>query len=184
MLLLMEYCKKPINQKDEDFGFNKNKLISYAKNNGLYVNQDRQPYETYYNEYLANRLNAICIHPTTTSIDGSAVGRYKYEICDLYGNETMYFAKIGQPSDFAYAIDQALLTLEQLNNSNHITLPNGSDVSVSKFCLLFVFNNRKTQVKKWEDILSINFLIHLCEIKRQLNMTDISLKVNFAYEKI
>lgn len=36
-------------------------------------------------------------------------------------------------------------------------------------------------VEKWEDVFSINSLIHLTELKRRLSSTDISLTIDFVY---
>lgn len=170
------------NHTDDDLKFDKKTLISFAKTKGIYVDCDIQPYETYYNEFLAQLLGAVCVHPHTVSVDTNADGRYKYEICDLYLDGAMYFVKIGAPADFAYAVDQAMLTLDKLeNNYGVIELPTGISVEPKEFKLVLLFENRKTIVEKWNDIFSINFLIHLTELKQRLNSTDIKLKVDFCY---
>jgi len=50
-----------------------------------------------------------------------------------------------------------------------------------EFRLVLIFDNRKTLVEKWGDVFSINFLIHMTEIKQRLNSTDIRLHVDFCY---
>jgi len=170
------------NHTDDDLKFDKMALISFAKTKGIYENSDKQPYETYYNEFLAQQLGAICVHPHTVSADKNADGRYKYEICDLYLDGVMYFVKIGAPADFAYAVDQAMLTLDKIeNNYGIIELPTGISVEPKEFKLVLLFESRKTIVEKWNDIFSINFLIHLTEIKQRLNNTDIKLNIDFCY---
>jgi hypothetical protein len=170
------------NHIDDDLKFDKMALISFAKTKGIYVDCDKQPYETYYNEFLAKQLGAICVHPHTVSADTNADGRYKYEVCDLFLDGVMYFVKIGAPADFAYAVDQAMLTLDKIeNNYGIIELPTGISVEPKEFKLVLIFENRKTIVEKWNDIFSINFLIHLTEIKQRLNNTDIKLNVDFCY---
>lgn len=94
----------------------------------------------------------------------------------------MYFVKIGQPNDFAYAIDQAMLTLEKCESGmGTLRLPGNLSVVPKEFRMILIFNGRATKVEKWEDVLSINFLIHLTELKRRLSNTDISLAIDFVY---
>lgn len=170
------------NHTDDDFKFDKKALISFAKAKGIHKDFDIQPYETYYNEFLAQKLKAICVHPQTVSADINADGRYKYEICDLFLDGAMYFVKIGAPADFAYAVDQAMLTLDKVeNNYGIIELPTGVSVEPKEFKLVLIFESRKTMVRKWNDIFSINFLIHLTELKQRLNVTDLKLSVDFCY---
>jgi hypothetical protein len=95
----------------------------------------------------------------------------------------MYFVKIGSPSNFAYAIDQAMLTLSKIANGyGKVKLPDGTYSKPTKFHLVLVFENRVNLISQWKDIYSMNFLIHLSELKFNLNSTDISLIVDFAYE--
>jgi len=127
-------------------------------------------------------MKAICVHPTTVPVDDRSDGRYKYEICDLYVDKTMYFIKIGMVGDFALAIDQALLTLERLEFNNHTILPTKEKVEVKNFCLLLVFKNRSNPIETWENIFSFNFLIHLTELNRQSSQRGITIHVDFVYK--
>lgn len=172
-----------INHMDEDWCFDKTELISFAKEIGIYADYNQQPYETYYNYKLANLLNAMLIHPTTVPIDNKANRRYKFEICDLYADNEMYFVKIGSPSSFAYAVDQAGLTLSKIQNANgRIMLPDKTEVMPQSFHLVLVCEGRKNKIERWQDVYSINFLIHLADLKQSLNNMDISLIVDFAYD--
>ena len=47
--------------------------------------------------------------------------------------------------------------------------------------MVLIFEGRANMVEKWEDVFSINFLIHLTELKRRLSSTDISLTIDFVY---
>lgn len=171
-----------INHIDDEWNFNQNNLIEFAKENGIYVDADKQPYETYYNTKLANVLNAKIVHPDTIPVDENANNRYNYEVCDLICGDSMYFVKIGQPSDFAYAVDQAMFTLSKIKNEfGKVKLPDGTISEPNEFNLVLICENRKTIVRKWNDIYSVNFLIHLTSLKQELNMMNISLKVNFVY---
>ena len=94
----------------------------------------------------------------------------------------MYFVKIGQPSDFAYAVDQASFTLSKIQNGyGKVVLPDHTIFEPSEFHIVLICENRKTIVKSWRDIGSINFLIHISELKQNLNVMNISLIVDFVY---
>ena len=139
-------------------------------------------YETFYNNRLNEIINGKMIHPETIPVEKDGNGRYKYEICDIVKGTDMYFVKIGKPHDFAYAVDQAMQTLELIQKGyGKISLPDASEIIPKKFHLLLVFSDRKNIVKKWEDIYSINFLVHLAELKQKVNVMGIDLIVEFAY---
>ena len=172
------------NHFEEPWSFNVSELKAFAKTEGIYTDSLKQPYETYYNCRLNNFLHSKMIHPQTKPIDENDDKRYKYEVCDLEKDGHLYFVKIGQPSNFASAIDQAMLTLTKIVSGNgKVKLPDGDTCEPNCFHLVLVCNKRKKPVNRWKDILSINFLIHLSELKYSLNSTNISLKVDFAYDK-
>ena len=149
-----------VNHKESDWSFSKEELISYAKEIGIFSNGALRPYETYYNCKLSNFLNAVLIHPTTMPIDETVNRRYKYEVCDFIADNNMYFVKIGSPSNFAYAVDQASLTLSKLQSGNgKIKLSDNNEISPQEFHLVLVCEGRKTMIEKWSDVYSINFLI-------------------------
>ena len=125
---------------------------------------------------------AICLHPQTVPVDPESNGRYRYEVCDFFKDQILYFVKIGKSNDFAYTIDQAMLTLEKCEaGMGSLTLPGDLTVSPSEFRMVLIFDGRANMVEKWEDVFSINFLIHLTELKRRLSSTDISLTIDFVY---
>ena len=96
----------------------------------------------------------------------------------------MYFVKIGSPSNFAYAVDQASLTLSKLQSGNgKIKLPDDNEISPQEFHLVLVCEGRKTMIEKWSDVYSINFLIHIVDLKQSLNNMNIALIVDFVYDK-
>lgn len=171
------------NHLQDAFALSKTDVVSFAKENGLFDGSAlRQPYETYYNEAVSHSIGATCFHPQLMPIEQGQDGRYRYEVCDLVKDQTLYFVKIGQPNDFAYAIDQAMLTLEKCEiDMGNLQLPDGSIITPKEFRMILIFKGRKNHVGKWEDIFSINFLIHLTELKRRLSDTDISLEVDFVY---
>lgn len=175
---------KFINHTDDEWVYSKTDLLKFAnENNSIYVSQNYIQYETYYNIKLANYLGAKVIHPETVPIDEDANNRYKYEVCDLILGKSMYFVKIGQPSDFAYAIDQAALTLSKIQNGHgKVKLPNKTMIEPNEFHLVLIYENRKTIVKSWNDIYSINFLIHISDLKQSLDTMNISLIIDFVYD--
>ncbi len=171
------------NHTADALALSKDEVVQFAKENGLYSETcHKQPYETFYNQNASQLLGAICLHPHTVPVDTEGNGRYKYEVCDFFKDQTLYFVKIGKTSDFAYAIDQAMLTLEKYEASmGLLTLPGGLIVSPTEFRMVFIFEGRVRMVEKWEDVFSINFLVHLTELKRRLNTTGISLTIDFVY---
>lgn len=172
-----------VNHTENDWEFNKENLIAYAKDRGVFSDSGLQQYETYYNYKLAEALNAVLVHPTTMPVDETANRRYRYEVCDFVAENDMYFVKIGSPSDFAYAVDQASLTLSKLQVGNgKIKLPDDNEMYPRAFHLVLVCEGRKKIIKKWQDVYSINFLIHLADLKQSLNNMNISLIVDFAYD--
>lgn len=171
-----------VNHNSNDWRFDKSDLVSYAKTNNIYEDKDKQPYETYYNHKLAAMLNGNMIHPTTVPVDETANRRYRYEVCDCTVGSGMYFVKIGAPADFAYAVDQAMFTLSKIQNGyGKVKLPNEELFEPTEFHLVLINDKRKTIINEWKDVYSINFLIHLSELKQSLNSMNISLIVDFAY---
>ena len=127
-------------------------------------------------------LNGNIIHPTTVPVDETANRRYRYEVCDCTVGSGMYFVKIGAPADFAYAVDQAMFTLSKIQNGyGKVKLPNEELFEPTEFHLVLINDKRKTIINEWKDVYSINFLIHLSELKQSLNSMNISLVVDFVY---
>lgn len=169
------------NHKDDIYSFNRVQLIQYAKTKGFYTDDEYQPYETYYNQYLSDALKLKCIHPCTTKFEEGEP--YRLEICDLYGEDSLYFVKVGSPGEFAYAIDQASLTLDRITRDNGWLIIDDQNKFIPKvFYLILVFNDRKTFVTQWDQIKSLNFLMHLSELNTRLGMSTISMKIEFIYE--
>ncbi len=171
------------NHSSDGWTFHKPDLIVYAQAKNFYENKERQPYETYYNHKLTEVLQGQMIHPATVPVDENASYRYRYEICDIVVDSQMYFVKIGTPADFAYAVDQAMLTLSKIQNGyGKIKLPSNEEIEPTEFHLVLVCDDRKTIINEWKDVYSINFLIHLSELKQSLNSMNISLMVDFVYD--
>ena len=171
-----------VNYNNSDWCFDKEDLIKYAQTNNIYEDSEKQPYETYYNHKLATMLNGNIIHPTTVPVDEQANRRYRYEVCDFTVESKMYFVKIGTPADFSYAVDQAMFTLSKVQNGyGKVKLPNGEFFEPTEFHLVLINDKRKKIINKWEDVYSINFLIHMSDLKQSLNSMNISLFVDFVY---
>ena len=145
---------KFINHKDDVFTFSTEDLIQYAKHKGIWSEGKKQSYETYYNSKVAEKINASLIHPITSPIDEVDNRRYKYEICDFVSGGKMYFVKIGAPTDFAYAVDQAQVTLSKIESGyGKIKIPSGEEIEPSEFHLLLIFDQRKNYCSKVEGCL-------------------------------
>ena len=170
------------NHIDDVFDVNKQFLIDYAKQMGKYEAQRNQPYETYYNTYLSNELCAVLVHPTPTEIGGAENGRYRSELCDIYKDGELFFVKIGEPSDFSYAVDQALLTLDRYEaNAHDVTLPDGTEMEPRLIRLVLIFDKRRNIVEEWRNILSVNFLLRLTDMRRRINYSSVKMIVDFVY---
>lgn len=155
-------------------------LKKYAREKGILKKRGKLEYETYYNMKVSDIIGAELIHPKTTSVGEN--NDYKYEICDLVVNDELYFVKIGEPSNFTGAIDQAQLTLSKIQSDNNtVRLPSEKVILPKAFHLLLVFKKRKTIVEEWQDIGSLNFYLHLIGLHQELNNTDIKLNVDFVY---
>lgn len=170
------------NHTSDNWLFDKNALIYYAKKKGIYEDKEHQQFETYYNHKICEILGGNIIHPETIELDDSASGKYKYEVCDFTVNDCMYFVKIGSPTSFAYAVDQAMLTVSKIQNGHgKVVLPSVKKFEPKHFILVLVCDKRSNIIEKWKDVGSVNFLIHLSELKRTLDNMSISLQVEFAY---
>ncbi|SJZ96250.1 DUF6119 family protein [Anaerorhabdus furcosa] len=174
---------KYVNHIDDDLCFNKTALMDFAKETGIFVDREHQPIEGYFNHRLEEILSATSQHPTTQKFEEGY--NFRYEPCDLFTTDTLYFVKIGEPSDFAMAIDQAGVTLQKLRTSNNvIELINNTLVTPLEFVLILVFDKRSSIITQWKDINSLNFLIHLSDLQKDLNLSGITLKVDFCYGAI
>ena len=174
------------NHVDDEFAYKSVEILEYAKNKGIYQNatgnKAAQQYETYYNHFLADKLEAICNHPDLTQIDPREGGKYQVEPCDIYKDDKLYYVKLGAPNDFAYAIDQVQLALSLIEKGNgSLTLKSGTVLYPKTVSLVLVFKDRKTTVAEWKDIKSVNFLLHLADLKRRINQSYVALEVNLVY---
>ena len=170
------------NNIESSLRFNKSELIDFAQQSGIYTERRRQPYEDYFNAQLENILSATCQHPNAEKFEEGY--SFRFEPCDLFTDEELFFVKIGEPSDFATAVNQASLTLQKMKNSlkNTIEVKDGRIISPKKFVLILVFDKRKTIVSQWSDIKSLNFLILLSSLKNDLSLSGIVLQIEFCYE--
>lgn len=179
---------KFISHKNDDlWSVSKNYLINFAKENNLPVNEKRPQIETFYIKRFAEKHENInIIHPNTIKIDDKLTnkGQYKYEICDFYQNDDMYFVKRGDPGKFVSAIEQAFITLSKIKNGKgKLKLPSGKILKPKSIHLLLILEDRVTEIERWEDIGSINFLLQLIDLHQSIADMDLSLFVDFTYEK-
>lgn len=171
------------NHTDDMWAFSTKELKTYAKQKGMSIPEKNTPYETYYNTFIAEQINGELIHPKDELFEESKNGRYKLELCDFVCDSSMYFVKLGKPQNYVYAVDQALLSIEKLKQTfGEITLPSGKMIYPKEFVLVFI-TDRKTIVHSWRDTFSVLLLIHLAELRNELNSMGISLKVIYSYSK-
>lgn len=171
------------NHISDELRFDRQFLVEYAKEKEIYVASERQPYETYYNFHLSEILNAHLVHPDQSYADQNISRRLKYEICDVYVDGILYFVKIGSVSDFAYAFDQAMITLENIESShNTLCLPDGTEIYANAFRFVFILTNRANAINGWNEVFSLNYLLHMNEMKRRLSLNSIKLEIELVYE--
>ncbi len=160
--------------------FDKELLREYAKKTDIYVDWKQQPYESYYNKLLEELFAATGQHPNTVLFEEQH--SFRFEPCDLFTDEKLYFVKIGEPNDFAMAIDQAAMSMRKIKSSNNtIVLRDDKKVAPTTFVMILVFEKRSSIVDQWSDIKSLNFLIHLSELRRQASLSSIELQIEFCY---
>lgn len=177
------YTQKINNHRDDEFAFSKAHLVEFAKESNLHKTHGTQPYETYYNNYMAQKLGGVCNHPQLTPVDANEGARYSAELCDFYVSDALFFVKIGGANEFAYAIDQVQIVLDQMQKGNgKVTLKTGVIIEPHTLSLILIWDKRETDVKEWKDVRSINFLLHLSALKRQASQSRASLEVHFVYQ--
>jgi len=171
------------NHIDDSLSFSKSQLLKYASQAGILSDGEKQPYESYYNKQLEDLLNATCQHPNTKLFEEGY--NFQFEPCDLFTETELFFVKIGEPGDFTTAIDQATVTLQKLkSSSNVVNLKDGRAMSPESFSFILAFDKRKSPIEKWSDINSINFLIHLSDLRNELTLSGIGLHIHFCYGAI
>ena len=170
------------NHINDEFSLSAEDVIKKAKDDGYYNKPvNKEPYETYYNIAVSKQISATCVHPQTVPVSKENK-QTRYEICDFYKENTLYFVKIGELKDFAYAINQAGTTLKMCNESNgQLNTSNNSIITPAEFRLVLIFKKCLNKVNTWKDLNSINFLISLTELKNNLNIAGLSLGVDFVY---
>lgn len=172
------------NSIEDHFMYEKNELIEYAKINSILAENKKgvHPFETYYNCRLEKILNLNCIHPKTVPYSDDLPVRI--EPCDLYDDNSLYFVKIGEPNDFAYAIEQANMTLDRIKKGNgQLVIDDLTILTPKVFVLVLVFKKRKSLITEWREIGSLNFLVHLAAFRRYLGEFGFDMKIIFSYNK-
>lgn len=168
------------NHIEDEIAYSKERLRMFIQENGMPAVTKCD--ETLYNQYLASKMQGICVHPNLKSVDPNENGNYSFEPADIYVGDKLFYVKIGDSSDFAYAIDQVELVLDVLRRDmNTITMVDGTVIQPTALSLILVFKDRKTLVNEWKDIKSINFLLHLARLKRKISDSFVSLEVHFMY---
>jgi uncharacterized protein (TIGR04141 family) len=107
--------------------------------------------------------------------------KYRIEKMDLYKDGVLHFVKIGVPQKLGYVIDQALLTVNILQNNTSRIEIDSSPISITGICLWIVLD-RKRRLEKLSDINSIIFHMKLVEWKKVVTNAGFtpSIKLNYV----
>jgi hypothetical protein len=113
--------------------------------------------------------------------DNIQVNGFTIERADLYRDETLYFVKIGTPQKLAYVIDQAMTSLNVLQN-RAITFEFAGQMLTPKSLCLWIILDRRTPVQKLSEIGSLNFLIKLVEWSKRSRNAGFKPIVRIGYK--
>lgn len=100
------------------------------------------------------------LHKTSTS---QIARKYKWEVTDLYKDQTLFFVKSGVLQKTGYVIDQSISTVNLLQQ-NVGELDEGVDAN--KICVWIIL--KRNPVKKLSELKSIIFLMKIVEWKKRV----------------
>lgn len=118
----------------------------------------------------------VNLHKNEVMLDS----KYRVEFADLYGNETLFFVKIGNPQKMAYVVDQALSTLGIVQNNAGSVTVSGGPVSVKTFSLWMILD-RRTKINKLSEVNSIIFHMKLVDWKKAVMNAGYKAEVRVNY---
>lgn len=114
------------------------------------------------------------LHKTSTT---QLEHKYKWELTDLYKDQTLFFVKSGTTQKIGYVIDQAMNTVNLLQqNASKLN----ENVSVNRICLWIIL--KRSPIKKLSELKSLIFLMKIVEWKKTVTNANYHpvVKVNFA----
>lgn len=106
--------------------------------------------------------------------------KYPLEVGDVYEkeNKRMFVVKIGNPRDFGYAFDQAMLVLHNMRGKKfRVTTANEVDINI--ITILLLFKTERT-LEKVTDTKSIIFELKLDELRKLALEKEVSLEVQYS----
>lgn len=101
------------------------------------------------------------IHTNLESVDG----KYKVEAGDMVKGDTLYVVKKGEPKQFNYAIDQAIGSVNYLQENNNTIIHEGTSYQIKNVCLLLLLSRKKTLTHLFE-LSSLIFHMKLIDWQR------------------
>lgn len=106
--------------------------------------------------------------------------KYRIEVGDIYDrdNKRMYVVKIGEPKDFGYAFDQAMVVLHNMQG-NQYQESVGQLVEIDIMTVLLLFQSERT-MSNVTDINSIIFLLKLDELRKLALEKDVNLEIQYS----
>ena len=110
--------------------------------------------------------------------------KYPLEVGDVYdsGNKKMFVIKIGNPRDFGYAFDQAMLMLHN-THGNKFKVGTETEVVINTVTILLLFKSERT-FEKVTDTKSIIFELKLDELRKLAIEQGVKLEIQYSTKLI
>lgn len=163
-----------ITMGESDTNFSQSGFEAYR--NQLPPEERRRIYgEKYFNQQMSEQeyLNL--------DRDNIRVEGFTLERADLYKDGTLFFVKIGTPQKLAYVIDQAMTTLNVLQNQVTTFVVDGQTLTPNSLCL-WILLDRRSRITRLSQIESLNFLIKLVEWSKQVKNAGFTPIVRVGYK--
>lgn len=106
--------------------------------------------------------------------------KYSIEVGDVYDkeNKRMYVVKIGDPRDFAYAFDQAMIVLHNMIGKK-FNIATGGSIEINIMTILLIFRTEKT-LEKVTGTKSLLFELKLDELRKLATEKGVTLEVQYS----
>lgn len=162
---------------------NENELKNFdeAKYNKWLKKYNKNPKQWYREKYL-NSLLEKNFNYLNYDRDFYNYEKIAVEFADLIKGSTFYFVKIGKPQKLNYVVDQSLSALKVFQHTGLTIKNNNKKISLTKFTL-WIFLERKTEIKKIIEINSLIFLMKLANWRKEILLAGLEpeLKISYYY---
>lgn len=110
---------------------------------------------------IKERDGFVIIHTDLETVDR----KYSIEAGDMVKEDTLYIVKKGQPKQLNYAIDQAMASMNYLQENNRKVVLSGVKHEIKNICLLLLLD-RKRDLKHLFDLNSLVFHMKIIDWQR------------------